>query len=167
MPKITGRPPKYDPIYCKQLTDSGLAGSSIMQMARDLKISRSTLYKWAEDHEEFKEALTKATEWGEAALEDTVALGMMGQIRGFNATAAAMLANRRYGKEWSNREGGGNTATNITINGNMAVLNSMPLKEIDGKIKAILGLPDNVDLDQISDKLLIEHEEIPQLPEKE
>ena len=64
MSKI-GRPTKYSSEIGEvvfSLMDDGL---SVVQVARKLNVSRSTIYKWAEDNSEFSDTLTRAREASE------------------------------------------------------------------------------------------------------
>lgn len=54
----------------KVLQAVGDEGKSITQFARDMRVSRQTIYQWAEDHPEFSDALGRAKEWSEAYWED-------------------------------------------------------------------------------------------------
>ena len=68
MSKI-GRPTKYSPEIGEivfGLMDDGL---SVVQVARKLNVSRSTIYKWADDNTEFSDTFTRAREAGEAHWE--------------------------------------------------------------------------------------------------
>ena len=65
-----GRPTKYSDEIGElvfSLMDDGL---SVVQVARKLNVSRSTIYKWAEDNSEFSDTLTRAREASEAFWED-------------------------------------------------------------------------------------------------
>ena len=64
-----GRPTKYSPEVGEvvfSLMDDGL---SVVQVARKLNVSRSTIYKWAEDNSDFSDTLTRAREASEAYWE--------------------------------------------------------------------------------------------------
>ena len=66
-----GRPTDYtDDMPEAAIRIIGDEGKSITQFARDMRISRQTVYQWAEDHAEFSDALTRAKEWSEAYWED-------------------------------------------------------------------------------------------------
>jgi hypothetical protein len=66
-----GRPTKYSPSYCEEALEIiGRQGKSIIQFARILEVSRSTVYEWAEQHPEFSDILTQARDWSEAYWED-------------------------------------------------------------------------------------------------
>ena len=65
-----GRPTKYSDKIGElvfSLMDDGL---SVVQVARKLNVSRSTIYKWAEDNSDFSDTLTRAREASEAFWED-------------------------------------------------------------------------------------------------
>lgn len=55
-----GRPSKYDPVFCQQLVDHMAEGASVTSFAAEIDVARSTINEWAEQHEEFSEALTRA-----------------------------------------------------------------------------------------------------------
>ena len=64
-----GRPTKYSAEVGEVvfgLMDDGL---SVVQVARKLHVSRSTIYKWAEDNSDFSDTLTRAREASEAFWE--------------------------------------------------------------------------------------------------
>jgi len=64
-----GRPTKYSPEIGEVvfgLMDDGL---SVVQVARKLNVSRSTIYKWADDNSDFSDIFTRAREAGEAHWE--------------------------------------------------------------------------------------------------
>lgn len=52
-----GRPSKYDPAYCDAIIDHMSEGWSATSFAASVRVARSTLNQWAEDHAEFSEAL--------------------------------------------------------------------------------------------------------------
>lgn len=55
-----GRPSTYDPAYCARVIDLGKEGKSQVQIACSLEVDPATLRRWAEEHEEFRLALTRA-----------------------------------------------------------------------------------------------------------
>lgn len=68
---ILGRPTKYDPKYCQEAIDFiGDLGKSVTQFARHIRVSKSTVYLWAENHSEFSDALSMAQDWSQAVWED-------------------------------------------------------------------------------------------------
>lgn len=55
-----GRPSDYDPIYCVRVVEFLRDGFSLAAFAGELGVARSTVYKWAEEHEEFSDAVKRA-----------------------------------------------------------------------------------------------------------
>ena len=64
-----GRPTKYSPEIGEVVFDLMDDGLSVVQVARKLNVSRSTIYKWAEDNSDFSDTLTRAREASEAFWE--------------------------------------------------------------------------------------------------
>ena len=67
-----GRPSDYDPEYCEQIIALGRQGLHVYQMAERLDVGSATLYRWEDNHEEFREAFTRAREYSKAKLLDVV-----------------------------------------------------------------------------------------------
>ena len=68
---VRGRPTKYKPEYCAIALDYvGEQGKSVTQLAKHLKVSKSTVYKWAEENQAFSDALSMSQEWSQAVWED-------------------------------------------------------------------------------------------------
>lgn len=55
-----GRPSKYDLAYCEQIVAHMAEGASATSFAAEIDVARSTLNKWADEHPEFSEALSRA-----------------------------------------------------------------------------------------------------------
>jgi transposase len=56
-----GRPSLYDPAYCERVIELGKEGCSVVEMASDLNVARSTLEAaWPAEHPEFSEAFIAA-----------------------------------------------------------------------------------------------------------
>lgn len=74
-----GRPSKYDPAFCEALIDHMNEGASIASFAAEIGVARSTINQWAEDHEDFSEALkvakAKCAAWWEARLRNIAVMG--------------------------------------------------------------------------------------------
>ena len=52
-----GRPSKYDPAYCDAIIDHMAEGWSAASFAASIRVSRSVLNAWADQHPEFLQAL--------------------------------------------------------------------------------------------------------------
>jgi hypothetical protein len=57
-----GRPSLYDASHCVTVIELGRKGKSFTQIACALDVSKATLTRWADDHPEFRTALTRAKE---------------------------------------------------------------------------------------------------------
>lgn len=56
------RPTEYDPSYCERVIEMGAEGKSVVEIAYELGHGKTTLYRWREEHPEFRAALTRAKE---------------------------------------------------------------------------------------------------------
>lgn len=65
-----GRPTKYTDDMPDRVVELGKQGKSPAQIACALGVSRSVLYKWADEREEFMTALTRAKDFEQAHWED-------------------------------------------------------------------------------------------------
>lgn len=64
---------KYDPKYCEEIIELGKKGYTTYSFAAHCNVHRTSLYDWAGQHPEFKEALEAATRHSRAFLEQQVA----------------------------------------------------------------------------------------------
>jgi transposase-like protein len=55
-----GRPTKYAAILCGVVAELVRDGASTWRIAREIRVSRPTLYAWAKLHPEFREAIGQA-----------------------------------------------------------------------------------------------------------
>lgn len=55
-----GRPSKYRPEYCERVLEMAKEGLGWADYAAEFEIDRTTLYDWAEQHEDFSTALKRA-----------------------------------------------------------------------------------------------------------
>ena len=55
-----GRPSLYDPAYCEQVVALGKLGKSTEAIGSILGVGTATLYRWRDEHPEFREALELA-----------------------------------------------------------------------------------------------------------
>ena len=100
-----GRPSSYDPAYCEKVIELGKAGKSQVQIACALEVPRTTLLRWADDHEEFRTALTRAKDceqnwWEEKgmnAVED-------GTMTGPGATVWKKSMEARFRNDYTERK---------------------------------------------------------------
>lgn len=57
-----GRPSLYDPSYCDKVIELGKLGKSTEAIGAMLGVGTATLYRWRDEHQEFREALELAKE---------------------------------------------------------------------------------------------------------
>jgi transposase len=66
-----GRPTKYEAKYINEaIKFIGNGGKSVTQFAKHIKVSKSTVYLWAQEHTKFSDALKLAQDWSQAVWED-------------------------------------------------------------------------------------------------
>ena len=58
-----GRPSLYDPAYIEQVIELGKLGKSTEAIGATLGVGTSTLYRWRDEFEEFRDALDSAKEY--------------------------------------------------------------------------------------------------------
>src|SRR5699024_12536532 len=91
-----GEPRKYTSSMPKKALDIiGSRGKSITQFARDMRVTRETVYEWARVHKEFSDALQRAKQWSEAHWEDK--MESMMYDREANAPLAQLYLVNRFG----------------------------------------------------------------------
>lgn len=94
-----GRPTEYDPKYCKVAYDLLAAGKSILHVAREIGVARSTLYDWKDKHQEFRDTLEVGKDHSEAFWLDEVA--QMARNKEVNAPLIKLLMSRMF--KWSDK----------------------------------------------------------------
>jgi len=97
-----GRPSKYKPEFCEQVIDLGKAGKSQVQIAVELGIPRTTMLSWADAHEEFSTALTRAKECEQAWWEDQAQNGKAQELIGASVWAKSVAA--RFRDDYTERQ---------------------------------------------------------------
>jgi len=102
-----GRPSKYDPKFCDQAIEYMKDGYSVTALAGHIGVARSTIFKWAEENEEFSDALKTAQALAAKFWEDRLRhVAMTGEG---NATAAIFGVKNRSREEWRDK-----TETEVT-----------------------------------------------------
>jgi Helix-turn-helix domain of resolvase len=97
-----GRPSTYDPMYCDQVIELGKTGASIVEMACDIGVSRTTLERnWPAEHPEFMQALERATAESQAWWEKAGRDGMLANNISAPIWARSMAA--RFPNDWRER----------------------------------------------------------------
>jgi len=97
----TGRPSKYDPAFCDVAREFMVDGYSVTALAGHIGVARSSLFKWAEEHPEFSDALksgqASAALWWEKTLRKVALTG------DGNASAAIFGVKNRSSEEWKDK----------------------------------------------------------------
>jgi len=100
MSKKMGRPTKYTADLPERVMECIGNGKSVAQFARDLGVTRATIYNWADQNPEFLAALTRAQEHSEAAWLDKVEAMMTS--RDVNVPLVKLYLANRFG--WSDKQ---------------------------------------------------------------
>ena len=103
-----GRPSKYRPGYCETVLELGAQGCSVVEMAAEIGVSRSTLEtEWPAAHEEFSEAFAQARQLSQAWWEKQgrVNLVMAPGMGTFQATVWSRSMAARFPADWRENKG--------------------------------------------------------------
>ena len=98
-----GRPTDYRPEYCALVVQLGKEGKSVVQMACAIDVARQTLYQWAEDHEDFSDAFTRAKQWAQDWWETQAQCGLTADK--FNAQLWSRSMAARFPEDYQERKG--------------------------------------------------------------
>jgi hypothetical protein len=99
-PKV-GRPSSYDPAFCQRVVELGEQGKSAAQMAAALRVAKSTIYLWAQEHPEFSDAFTLARTLSQAWWEDKGQAGL--ETPGFQSSLWAKSVSARFPEDYTER----------------------------------------------------------------
>lgn len=99
-----GRPTLYDPSYCERVIELGREGYSVVEMAAEIGVARSTIEEaWPAAHEEFSEAFTHARELSQAWWEAQGRKNLLSQ--GFQSSLYSRSMAARFPKDWREVKG--------------------------------------------------------------
>ena len=71
-----GRPSSYRPEYCELAVKLGAQGKSYAQIGAAIGVARKTLYEWADQFPEFRDAIARARDLSLAWWEEQAHIGM-------------------------------------------------------------------------------------------
>lgn len=92
-----GRPTLYRPEYCESVVEFCGLGYSLTAYAGSLRVARDTIYEWAQEHQEFSDAVKKAR----AARIMSLEAGLMSSgVAGRNPTAYIFALKNASPEEW-------------------------------------------------------------------
>ena len=93
-----------------------------VNIAAELGVNRTTLWRWAKEHEDLEQILIAGDTCNEAYLSDLLLQIGEGKVKG-NPTAILAILNRQHG--WKGAEGGsGNTYIQNNIQNNVSLTNN-------------------------------------------
>lgn len=127
-----GRPSLYKPEYCDEVLKLGAQGYSVIEMAAEIGVSRSTLEEsWPAAHEDFSEAFARARElsqaWWEAQGRNNLTADKF-QAQLYSRSMAA-----RFPKDWRENKGLDHTSSD----GSMTPTSIDPSKLSDEALREI------------------------------
>jgi transcriptional regulator with XRE-family HTH domain len=135
------RPLKYDDTMGQKAFDLAAKGMSDVQIARDLKVSRASLYSWAEDDTkpEFKALWDARKDVRQAYYEDIVQGVLTGAITKFNAPQKDLLVRTlttQFPDSWAE-----NRKTTLEITDKTKHMSDKELEAtITAKVRHLVGL---------------------------
>jgi len=101
--KKFGRPTKYLPAMNEYVVYLGKRGYSMKQIASMLNVSHKKLYEWAEENEDFREALARARE-GSQHWWETIGQSALFAER-FNTFIWNKIVSSRFRQDYTDRKG--------------------------------------------------------------
>lgn len=99
-----GRPTDFEERFIQIAAETLSSGKSITQLARDLNVTRATIYNWAKDNEQFFDALETGREHSQAFWEDR--LEEMMYSKEVNAPLVKLYFANRF--KWHDKSDGDN-----------------------------------------------------------
>lgn len=96
---MAGRPTDFKKEYCDMLVDHMEQGLSYESFAGLIGVCRATIYNWEKLHPAFLDAKSRGHSKMTLTLERIGIQGMMGKIKGFNASTFIFTAKNKIG--WS------------------------------------------------------------------
>ena len=100
MTNKVGRPTKYTKDMPVRLFEAMSEGRSVLQFAHEVGVDTSTVYRWAEAHPDFRNALTRGKQAGEAYWEGE--LQKMMYSKDVNAPLVKLYFANRF--NWHDRQ---------------------------------------------------------------
>ncbi len=110
-----GRPSHYRPEMCEKLLDLMAEGKTDTQTCAMLGISVDSLARYRRTYPEMAEAHAKGKLLQQAAWESLGMKGIMGEIKGFNATTYIFMMSNLFKTQYTQRA---DTAVNVNLTNN-------------------------------------------------
>jgi hypothetical protein len=132
-----GRPSTYKPEYCEAVIEMGRKGYSVVEMAAEIGVGRTTLERdWPSDHPEFSQAMTHAREcsqaWWERIGRDNLIIPHMGGT--FQASVWSRSMAARFPHDWRESSKVDHTSSDGSMSpkdASAAVLDALKRKHAD------------------------------------
>ena len=83
----TGRPSKYDPVFCETAFMLATQGATYIEIADALEVHVATYYRWRAEHQEFRDA----TSAGKEAADDRVEASLFHRAVGYSHDAVKIF----------------------------------------------------------------------------
>lgn len=128
----------YKPEYCQRIMEVAIQGGWVPAMAVECGCCEKTIYNWAENHEDFKKAFTKARLLSKSIMEKYGMAGMSGELPKFNAAMWKNIMANRFPGEYKFNEDA-KSLPNLTVNNISLVPNDELNKKISSLSKMLYG----------------------------
>jgi len=96
-----GRPSKYKPEFCERVIELAKDGCGWADYAAEFEVDRASLFRWADEHEEFRTALSRAKVLEQQWWERAGRQGMMAER--FNALVWKTSVQARFRDDYTER----------------------------------------------------------------
>lgn len=97
-----GRPSGYDPAFCDRVIELAKEGAGWAEYAAEFEIDRATLYKWADQYEDFRTALNRAKVHEQVWWEQQGRLNI--KSKDFNTALWIKSAQARFRDDYTERK---------------------------------------------------------------
>lgn len=97
-----GRPSKYKPEYCERVIELAREGRGWADYAAEFETDRASLYRWADEHEDFRTALSRAKVLEQKWWEEQGRSGMF--LDKFNALVWKTSVQARFRDDYTERK---------------------------------------------------------------
>ena len=117
-----GRPTKYQEEYNQIAIDHFRKGKTVSQLCAEFEVARSTIYKWAEDNEQFSDTLRVGSELAQSYWETVHHAKTLGQeqsqmdIKKTSERGLEFILKTRFRNDYSERQEISHDTAKIEIN---------------------------------------------------
>lgn len=97
-----GRPSKYKPEYCERVIELAREGRGWADYAAEFEVDRASMFRWADEHEDFRTALSRAKVLEQKWWEEQGRSGMF--LDKFNALVWKTSVQARFRDDYTERK---------------------------------------------------------------